>query len=99
MPATSGTFPRGHGHMLQNIGPEEAHFVLIFDDGAFSEFGTFSSSDWLGHTRPEVLAKALGVPASSFETFQKEELYIVSGRTPPEELPAAAPGRAANLAT
>ena len=29
-------------------GPEETHFVLIFDDGAFSEFGTFSSTDWLG---------------------------------------------------
>src|SRR5256886_5468205 len=32
-------FPRGHGHMLQNLGSEEAHFILIFDDGAFSEFG------------------------------------------------------------
>jgi oxalate decarboxylase len=74
--------------MLQNIGSTEAHFVLIFDDGAFSEFGTFSSSDWLGHTPPSVLAKALGVPASSFENFAKEELYIVSGRTPPRELPA-----------
>jgi len=80
-------FPRGHGHMLQNIGSEEAHFVLIFDDGAFSEFGTFSSSDWLGHTRPEILAAALGVPASSFAKFRKEELYIVSGRTPPKEVP------------
>src|SRR5215470_6911684 len=39
-------FPRGHGHLLQGVGPEEAHFILIFDDGAFSEFGTFSSTDW-----------------------------------------------------
>src|ERR1700734_2257301 len=23
-------FPRGHGHMLQGLGPGEAHFVLIF---------------------------------------------------------------------
>ena len=45
-------FPRGHGHMLQGLGPGETHFVLIFDDGAFSEFGTFSTTDWLGHTPP-----------------------------------------------
>jgi len=34
-------FPKGHGHALQNISNEEAHFVLGFDDGHFSEFGTF----------------------------------------------------------
>src|SRR5580704_9926236 len=26
-------FPKGHGHALQNISNEEAHFVLGFDDG------------------------------------------------------------------
>src|SRR6516164_8300784 len=41
-------FPRGHGHALQGMGPEEAHFVLVFDNGAFSEFGTFSTTDWVG---------------------------------------------------
>jgi oxalate decarboxylase len=87
-------FPRGHGHMLQNIGSSEAHFVLIFDDGAFSEYGTFSSSDWLGHTPPRVLAKSLGVSASSFENFARKELYIVSGRTPPHDLPALHQGQA-----
>src|SRR5207253_9461788 len=29
-------FPRGHGHSLQGLGPDEAHFILAFDDGAFS---------------------------------------------------------------
>lgn len=80
-------FPRGHGHMLQNIGDEECHFILIFDDGAFSEFGTFSSTDWLGHTPPHVLAKSLGVSASAFARFPKEELYIVKGRKPPKDIP------------
>jgi oxalate decarboxylase len=81
-------FPRGHGHMLQGLGPGEAHFVLIFDDGAFSEFGTFSSTDWLAHTPPEVLSKALGLPASAFASFPKDELYIVQGRVPPHDMPA-----------
>ena len=35
-------FPRGHGHMLECLGDEPCHFVLIFDNGYFSEFGTFS---------------------------------------------------------
>ncbi len=80
-------FPRGHGHMLQGLGPGETHFVLIFDDGAFSEFGTFSSTDWLGHTPPEVLSKALGLPMAALAKFPKEELYIVQGRIPPAEMP------------
>jgi oxalate decarboxylase len=82
-------FPRGHGHLLQGLGPEEAHFVLIFDDGAFSEFGTFSSTDWLGHTAPDVLSRSLGLPASAFaQQFPKKELYIVQGRIPPQDPPA-----------
>jgi oxalate decarboxylase len=75
-------FPRGHGHALQNIGREEAHFVLVFDNGAFSEHGTFSITDWLGHTPPAVLAKGLGLPAEQFEKFPRDELYIVNGRVP-----------------
>ena len=45
-------FPRGHGHMLQCLGDKPCHFILIFDNGYFSEFGTFSITDWVGHTPP-----------------------------------------------
>src|SRR5436853_382624 len=34
-------FPRGHGHAVQNLTREEAHFLLVFDDGGFSEYRTF----------------------------------------------------------
>ncbi len=80
-------FPRGHGHALQGLGPGEAHFILGFDDGAFSEFGTFSVTDWLALTPPEVLAKNLGVPAGTFARFPKREVYIGKGKVPPP-LPA-----------
>jgi oxalate decarboxylase/phosphoglucose isomerase-like protein (cupin superfamily) len=33
-------FPRGHPHMLECLGNEPTHFILIFDNGYFSEFGT-----------------------------------------------------------
>jgi oxalate decarboxylase len=78
-------FPRGHGHALQGLGPEETHFVLVFDNGAFSEYGTFSITDWLGHTPPQVLSQNLGLPASTFARFPRDELYILQGRVPPAE--------------
>jgi oxalate decarboxylase len=67
-------FPRGFGHSIQAIGSEDCLFVLVFDNGYFSEFGTFSISDWIGHTPPEVLAKNFGVPAfpSARSTFPKD---------------------------
>src|ERR1700687_6106757 len=43
-------FPKGYGHSIQNIGHEESHFVLGFDDGRFSEFGTFSITALIGTT-------------------------------------------------
>lgn len=82
-------FPRGHGHMLECLGDQPAHFILIFDNGYFSEFGTFSISDWIGHVPPELLAKNFGVPASTFNSFPKGEVYFARGSVPPE--PAAAP--------
>jgi oxalate decarboxylase/phosphoglucose isomerase-like protein (cupin superfamily) len=81
--------PRGHGHMLQCLGNEPCHFILVFDNGYFSEFGTFSLTDWLGHVPPAVLAKNLGVPAATFQGFPKEEVYFARGPVPPE--PAAPP--------
>ena len=75
-------FPRGHGHAVQNLGREEAHFILVFDDGGFSEYRTFSITDWLGHTPPSVLAKNLGLPEAAFAKFPKDELFIPQGRVP-----------------
>jgi len=78
-------FPRGHGHMLECLGDEPAHFILIFDNGYFSEFGTFSISDWIGHAPKELLAKNFGVPASTFDGFPTEEVYFARGKRPPEK--------------
>jgi oxalate decarboxylase/phosphoglucose isomerase-like protein (cupin superfamily) len=75
-------FPRGHGHSIQGIGPGTCVFVLVFDNGYFSEFGTFSISDWLGHTPPEVLAKTFNLPAATFADFPKKEVYIATGPVP-----------------
>jgi oxalate decarboxylase len=82
-------FPRGHGHMLECLGSEPCHFILIFDNGYFSEFGTFSISDWIGHSPKSVLAKNFSLPVSAFDEFPKGEVYFARGALPPE--PAAIP--------
>lgn len=81
-------FPRGHGHMLECLGNKPAHFILIFDNGYFSEFGTFSISDWIGHTPKKLLAKNFGVSESDFNGFPTDEVYFARGAMPPEK-PAA----------
>src|ERR1700744_969709 len=50
-------FPAGFPHSIQGLGPDGCQFLLVFDEGAFSEFETFLLTDWLHHTPKEVLAK------------------------------------------
>lgn len=75
-------FPKGYGHSIQAL-DEGAHFILTFDNGHFSEFGTFSITDWISNTPVEVLSKSTNLPASIFSKAKQGEAYIVSGRTPP----------------
>jgi len=62
---------RGHGHMLQCLGAQPCHFILIFDNGYFSEFGTFSITDWIGHAPKPLLAKNLGLPEATFRNISQ----------------------------
>ncbi len=81
-------FPRGHGHSIATLGNEPCHFILVFYNGYFSEFGTFSISDWIGHAPNELLAKNFGLPAETFSSFPKKEVYFSKSTIPPAE-PAA----------
>src|ERR1043166_1540515 len=88
-------FPRGHPHVLECLGNEPTHFILIFDNGYFSEFGTFSITDWIGHAPKALLAKNLGVPEATFDSFPRGEGYFARGAPPPT--PPAAPLQALKL--
>ncbi len=85
-------FPRGHGHSIQGLGPDECHFMLVFDNGYFSEFGTFSVTDWIAHTPADVMAENLGLPEKAFADFPQREVYIVQAAVPPAEIPEPPPG-------
>jgi oxalate decarboxylase len=82
LPGDTWYFPRGHGHALQAMGPGPAHFLLVFDNGHFSEFGTFSVTDWIYHTKPEIVSRIMNLPVSEVAKMPQKELYIGPGKIP-----------------
>jgi oxalate decarboxylase len=78
--------------MLDSLGNEPCNFILIFDNGYFSEFGTFSITDWIAHAPKPLLAKNFGVPAATFDSFPKDEVYFARGTIPPERVTAPLQG-------
>jgi oxalate decarboxylase len=90
-------FPSGTPHSLQGLGPDGCEFLLVFDDGKFSEGETTLISDWVRHTPHEVLAKNWGVPLSALEPLDRlpdEGHWIFQAPVPPalEQDRAAAAG-------
>jgi oxalate decarboxylase len=78
-------FPAGTPHSIQGL-EEGCEFLLVFDDGDFSENETFLVSDWLTHTPRDVLAKNFGVPMAAFGDLPVDvdhERYIFAGHLPP----------------
>jgi len=75
-------FPSGIPHSIQGLEPDGTEFLLVFDDGSFSEFSTFLPSVWMAHTPVEVLAKNFGVSGSAFDPIPLHELYIFQAPVP-----------------
>ncbi|MGA0596523.1 cupin domain-containing protein [Enterovirga sp. CN4-39] len=75
-------FPAGMPHSLQGLGPDGCEFVIVFDDGTQSEFGTLLVTDWLAHTPPEILAANFGLPADTFKNIPLNDLWIFQGKEP-----------------
>ena len=65
-------FPKGNPHSIQGLARDGCEFLLVFDDGAFSEADTTLISDWTRHTPREVLAKNWGHPLASARYFTRE---------------------------
>lgn len=75
-------FPAGIPHSIQGLNPDGAEFLLVFDDGNFSEYATVLLSDWMAHTPRDVVAKNFGVSEESLSKLPKEELFIFQGEAP-----------------
>ncbi|EEF58908.1 oxalate decarboxylase family bicupin [Pedosphaera parvula] len=74
-------FPAGIPHSIQGL-EEGCEFLLVFDDGNFSENETFLITDWFAHTPREVLAKNFGVPESAFANIPTDTRWIFAGEVP-----------------
>lgn len=74
-------FPAGIPHALKGM-ENGAEFILVFDNGSFSENSTFSITDWFSSTPNDVLASNFGVSSETFEDFPQGEAYIYQGELP-----------------
>jgi oxalate decarboxylase len=72
-------FPAGIPHSIQGL-PDGCEFLLVFDDGGFSENATFSICDWLAHTPDDVVAKNVAVAAEEPRRLPGGERYLCSLR-------------------
>ena len=78
-------FRSGFPHSIQAL--EDCEFLLVFDDGNFSENETFLVTDWFAHTPKDVLARNFGSPESAFANIPaagdiEHSRYIFPGDVP-----------------
>jgi oxalate decarboxylase len=79
-------FPTGLPHSLQGLGPDGCEFLLVFDDGNFSEDDTTLLSDWMIHTPREVVAKNWRVAKEALDPLKSippDGRYIFQAPVPP----------------
>ena len=75
-------FPAGFPHSIQGLEEPGCEFLLVFDQGDFSEDDTFLLSEMLAHIPPEVIQKNMGWTRAECNQLPSESLYIF-----PAELP------------
>ena len=75
-------FPTGIPHSIQGLKPDGCEFLLVFDDGNFSEYETVLLTDWMAHTPHDVLAKNFGVNQQALENMPRREKFIFQAEVP-----------------
>lgn len=75
-------FPSGVPHSIQGLEPDGEEFMLVFDDGNFSESETVLVSDSMAHIPKEVLAKNFGVSQEALKNVPRHELFIFQAPLP-----------------
>lgn len=74
-------FPPGIPHSIQGL-EDGCEFLLVFDDGSFSDLNTLSISDWFAHTPKDVLSANFGVPEADFMSIPQDQVYIYQDSVP-----------------
>jgi oxalate decarboxylase len=83
-PGDMWNFPSGIPHSIQGL-EEGCEFLLVFDNGNFSEDSTFLITDWFNCTPKDILAKNFGVSESEFSELPSDvdhTRYMFQGTVP-----------------
>jgi oxalate decarboxylase len=75
-------FPSGVPHSIQGLDPDGTEFLLVFDDGNFSESETVLLSDSLAHLPPAILSRSFSVSEQTLKALPKQELFIFQTAVP-----------------
>jgi oxalate decarboxylase len=75
-------FPAGYPHSIQGLGPNGCEFLLVFNEGLFSEENTFLLSEWIAHTPGLVLSKNFGLDKAALAKLPKDGMYIFPANLP-----------------
>jgi oxalate decarboxylase len=75
-------FPAGYPHSIQGLQPNGCEFLLVFDQGDFSEDGTFLLSDFVAHTPRNVLSKNFRLDKNAIAKLPTDSLYIFPANLP-----------------
>jgi oxalate decarboxylase len=75
-------FPAGYPHSIQGLEGPGCEFLLVFDQGDFSEDDTFLLSETLAHVPPDVIRKNMGWSRQEWDQLPPTELYIFPADLP-----------------
>ncbi len=80
------TYSSGVPHSLQAL-KGGVEFLLVFDDGSFSEDNTFLASEVFAHNPKSVLSKNFNnLPLSAWDNIPAGELFIFPGTKAPADI-------------
>lgn len=79
-------FPSGIPHSLQGL-KGGVEFMLVFDDGSFSEDNTFLATETFAFNPQEILSKNFGgLPLSAWKNIPPSQLFIFPGTPAPTNI-------------
>src|ERR1700726_80399 len=75
-------FPSGIPHSIQGLNPDGCEFMLVFDDGDFSESETVLLSDAMAHLPAGVISKNFGTGDKAFTNLPRQLVFIFQNDVP-----------------
>ncbi|TDZ31498.1 Oxalate decarboxylase OxdD [Colletotrichum spinosum] len=78
-------FPAGVPHSIQAL-DQGTEFLLVFDQGVFSEENTFLATEMMLRNPVSVLSTNFKADVSEFDNIPKEQLYIFNGTPAPKNI-------------